>query len=82
MFAAQHVLFEVLRPDIAVEMSRLTKYPCGLNPSAYKVDDFIRSLPDFDSTGTLARYSFVDYDYKEKYNIEWSEKFNQIKMGG
>ncbi|MBW2059801.1 MAG: extracellular solute-binding protein [Deltaproteobacteria bacterium] len=72
----------MLKPEIAARMSELTKYPCSLDPSKYKVTETIRSLPDFDPTGTLQKYKFVDYAYKEKHNAEWTEKFNEIKMGG
>jgi len=76
------VLFNyLLQPEVGARLSELTKYPCGLKPSVYKVSDTIKNLPDFDPTGTLAKYKFVDYGYKEKHNVEWSEKFNQIKMG-
>jgi spermidine/putrescine transport system substrate-binding protein len=72
----------LLRPEVGARLSELTKYPCGLKPSVYKVTDTIKTLPDFDPTGTLAKYKFVDYGYKEKNNIAWTEKFNEIKMGG
>ncbi|BBO78815.1 hypothetical protein DSCW_62320 [Desulfosarcina widdelii] len=76
------VLFNyLLQPEVGARLSELTKYPCGLKPSVYKVSDTIKNLPDFDPTGTLAKYKFVDYGYKEKHNVEWSEMFNQIKMG-
>lgn len=72
----------LLQPEVGARLSELTKYPCALNPSVYKVSDAIKRLPDFDPTGTLERYKFVDYGYKEAHNIEWTEKFNEIKMGG
>lgn len=72
----------LLQPKVGSRLSELTKYPCGLNPATYTVSDTIKGLPDFDPTGTLAKYKFVDYGYKEKNNVRWTEKFNEIKMGG
>ena len=81
-YTAEVLMNFMLSSSIAPRMSELTGYPCSLNPSAYKVTDTIKGLPDFDPSGTLGKYKFVDYEYKEKNNVEWTEKFNQIKMGG
>ena len=81
-YTAEVLMNFMLRPEIGAAMSELTKYPCGLKPSVYKVSETIRNLPDFDPTGTMEKYKFIDYGYKEKHNIEWTEKFNEIKMGG
>lgn len=81
-YTVEVLLNYLLEPEVGARLSEITKYPCGLKPSAYKVSDTIKNLPDFDPTGTLAKYKFVDYGYKEKHNVEWTEKFNQIKMGG
>jgi len=81
-YTVELLLNYLLDAQVGVRLSELTKYPCALNPDVYKVTDTIKNLPDFDPTGTLAKYKFVDYGYKEKHNAEWTEKFNEIRIGG
>lgn len=81
-YTAEVLLNYLLDPEVGAHLSELTQYPCALNPSVYKVTDSIRNLPDFDPTGTLEKYKFVDYGYKEANNAEWTEKFTEIRMGG
>lgn len=81
-YTAEVLMNYMLSSEAGRRMSELTKYPNGQKPSNYNVTDTIKSLPDFDPSGTLDKYKFVDYGYKEKHNIEWTNKFNEIKMGG
>jgi spermidine/putrescine transport system substrate-binding protein len=81
-YTAEVFMNFLLEKSVMVPLSELSKYPCPLKPSLYKATDLIKNLPDFDPTGTLKRYKFVDYEYKEKHNVEWTEKFNEIRMGG
>lgn len=81
-YTAEVLMNFMLTQQAGIAMSELTNYPNGQNPAKYKASDLIKSLPDYDPSGTLAKYKFVDYGYKEKHNIEWTNKFNEIKMGG
>lgn len=80
-YTAEIFLNHILEPETAVRLSELTKYPNCLNPARTPASDIVKSLPEYDSSGTLSRFVFTDYDYMERNRQAWEAEWTKIKLG-
>jgi len=81
-YTAEVFLNYLLEPEVAEQIGELTKYPHCLDPKKAPKNDKIASLPDYDDTGTLSRFIFVDYGYMEANRATWEAAWTKIKLGG
>jgi hypothetical protein len=71
-----------LDPEVASKIGEETKYPHCLDPNKAPVSAAIKSLPDFDPSGTLSKFIFADYAYLEANRQAWETEWTKIKLGG
>jgi spermidine/putrescine transport system substrate-binding protein len=81
-YTAEVFLNFLLEPKVAQRIAELTKYPHCLDPRKVPANDIVKSLPDYDPTGAMARFRFTDYAYMERYRLEWEKNWTKIKAGG
>ncbi|KAB1190569.1 extracellular solute-binding protein [Haloferax sp. MBLA0076] len=67
-FAYQDDIIKKLAPDI------------GYPPATKATSSDVKALPDFDPSGG-ERLMFQDQEFKNEHNQEWSQTFEQIKLG-
>ena len=67
-FAYQDDIIKKLAPDI------------GYPPATKVTSSEVKALPDFDPSGG-DRLMFQDMEFKNQHNQEWSQTFEQIKLG-
>jgi spermidine/putrescine-binding protein len=81
-YTAEIFLNYLLDPEVASKIGEETKYPHCLDPNKAPVSAAIKSLPDFDPSGTLSKFIFADYAYLEANRQAWETEWTKIKLGG
>jgi spermidine/putrescine transport system substrate-binding protein len=81
-YTAEVFLNHMLDPKVAVQISELTQYPHCLQPGKAAKSAVVEALPDYDSSGTLSKFVFTDYDYMESNRQAWEAEWTKIKVGG
>ena len=81
-YTAEVLLNYFLEPEVAIKIGEETKYPHCLDPNKSPKSASIESLPDYDASGTLSKFIFVDYGYMEKNRQAWETAWTKIKLGG
>lgn len=79
---AQKLLNYMLEPEAAIAVAVGQKYPSSLDPSKVNMPKEVRELPAFDPTGKLEGYLFADPGYWNGNQVEFSEKWDRIRVGG
>jgi spermidine/putrescine transport system substrate-binding protein len=82
LYTAEVFLNYLLDPEVAIKIAEQTKYPHCLDPNKAPKSAAVAALPDFDETGTLSRFIFVDYEYMESNRQAWETTWTKIKLGG
>lgn len=75
-YTAEKFIEFAYRDDIIQNLAPEMGYP----PATEVVTDEIEALPDFDPSGG-ERLKFQDMAFKNEHNQEWSQTFEQIKLG-
>lgn len=81
-YTAEVFLNYLLEPEVAAQIGELTKYPHCLDPNKSPKAAAIAALPDYDPSGTLSRFIFVDYAYMEANRQAWEAMWTKVKVGG
>lgn len=71
----------ILETDVMVATAEAQLYPPSMDPTKVELTDKIRSLPNFDPTGTLDKFAFSDPFYWTKYEKDWKPKYARIEKG-
>lgn len=71
----------ILEPDVMIAVSEAQLYPPPLDPTKVELTDKIKSLPNFDPTGTLAQFAFSDPAYWTAREAEWKQMYSRIERG-
>jgi spermidine/putrescine-binding protein len=75
-YTAEKFIEFAYRDGIIKELAPEIGYP----PATKVTDDAVEALPDFDSSGG-ERLKFQDMEFKNEHQQEWSQTFEQIKLG-
>lgn len=81
-YTAEVFLNYLLEPEVAIQIGEQTKYPHCLDPKKAPRNAAVESLPDYDATGTLSKFIFMDYAYVDKNRQAWETNWTKIKLGG
>jgi spermidine/putrescine transport system substrate-binding protein len=71
----------LLDPTVAIAVAEAQLYPPSLDPSKVAMTDKIKSLPNYDPTGTFSKYDYADPDYWTMYEKTWKPMYSRIEKG-
>jgi len=77
----EELLNYMLEPEVSIAVAEGQNYPSSLDPSKVEMTDKIKTLPAFDSTGTLAHLTFGDPEFWTKHEAEWKRTWDRIEKG-
>jgi spermidine/putrescine transport system substrate-binding protein len=78
---AQKLLNFMLEPEAAIAVAKGQNYPPSLDPTKVPMPPEVQKMPAFDPTGTLEGYLFAKPDYWNKHEVEWTERWDRIRVG-
>jgi spermidine/putrescine transport system substrate-binding protein len=77
---AHQLLDFMLEPEAAIAVAEGQMYPPSLDPTKVEMTEAIKKLPAFDPTGKLEGYLFADPKYWNARQVEWSERWDRIRV--
>ena len=77
---AHQLLDFMLEPEASIAVAEGQMYPPSLDPTKVEMTEVIKNLPAFDPTGKLEGYFFADPKYWNARQVEWSERWDRIRV--
>lgn len=77
----QRFLNFMLDPEVSVAVAEAQLYPSALDGSKVPMTEKIKSLPNYDPTGTFAKYDYADPVYWTKSERDWKAQYSRIEKG-
>jgi spermidine/putrescine transport system substrate-binding protein len=71
----------LLDPAVAVAVAEAQLYPPSADPSKVALTEKIKSLPNYDPTGTFAKFDYAEPDYWTRYEKTWKPMYSRIEKG-
>jgi spermidine/putrescine transport system substrate-binding protein len=81
MQASEKFLNFLLDPVVSIAVAEAQLYPPALDGSKVAMTDKIKSLPNYDPTGTFAKYDYADPVYWTKSEKDWKAQYSRIEKG-
>jgi len=79
--ACEQFLNFILDPEVMIVVAEAQLYPPPMDPTKVELSDKIKSLPNFDPTGTLSHLAFSDPAYWTEHERDWKQMYSRIERG-
>jgi len=71
----------LLDPVVSIAVAEAQLYPPSLDGTKVALTDKIKALPNYDPTGTFAKFDYADPDYWTRSEKDWKALYSRIEKG-